>query len=77
MTLERFDEFKTKEDALDFLRGIRSWMKSIIHRIEKRKTLLEEKKLVMNQIIEETENSKQWNPEELKKLIEGSFGKTN
>lgn len=34
MLTERIKEFESKEDAIDFFRGVRSWMKNILYHIE-------------------------------------------
>ncbi|TFG05503.1 MAG: hypothetical protein EU539_09240 [Promethearchaeota archaeon] len=52
---EAIKNFKTKEDALDFLHGVRAWLSSNIYRLDKRKEIFEKTKSKISKLISEVE----------------------
>lgn len=68
--IDKINSFKSKEDALDFYRGIRFWIKSMLSIIEKRKLSLDMIKSEVDKTIEDIQQMKTLNIEELKKKIE-------
>ena len=66
-------DWDSKEDAIDYLGGIRSWIKSMIRRIENRKSHLEIRKSHINYLIEKIKELNEWNLDEIKKLLRESF----
>ena len=59
MILEKIKEFESKDDAIDFFRGIRSWMKSMLQRIETRIEKLKRSKIDLDKMIEERDRPAQ------------------
>ncbi len=73
MILEKIKEFETKDDAIDFFRGIRSWMKSMLQRIETRIEKLKKSKIDLDKIIEEIEKMGDLDREKIKEMINESI----
>jgi DNA-binding PadR family transcriptional regulator len=69
MILEKLKEFETKDDAIDFFRGIRSWMKSMLQRIETRIEKFKKSKIDLDKIIEEIEKQDDLDREKIKQMI--------
>ncbi len=55
MIFEKINQFETKDDAIDFFRGVRSWMKDILQRIERKIENFKKSKVDLDKIIDEIE----------------------
>jgi DNA-binding PadR family transcriptional regulator len=73
--LEKIKDFEDKDDAIDFFRGIRSWMKSMLKRIEKRIVNLKRTEVDLNKIIEEIEKMDSLNKNRIIEMVEESIKK--
>jgi len=73
--LEKINEFESKDDATDFFRGLRSWMKSMLKGIEKRIESFKQSKANLDEIIEEIEKMTFLNKERIKEMVEESIKK--
>jgi len=75
MIFEKIKEFESKDDAIDFFRGIRSWMKSMLQRIETRIEKLKRCNVDLDEIIEEIEKMESLNKDKIKELVNESIKK--
>ena len=75
LIFEKVEEFESKEDAIDFFRGIRSWMKSVLNRIELRIVKLKGSKADLDEIIEEIEKMGSLDTVKIKKMINETIEK--
>ncbi len=75
MVFEKIKEFESKDDAIDFFRGIRSWMKSMLQRIESRIEKLKKSKVDLDDLIEEIEKMDSLNKDKIKELVNKSIKK--
>ena len=69
MIFEKINEFESKDDAIDFFRGVRSWIKSMLQRIEKRIEKFKRSKFDLDKIIEEIEQLDDLDREKIKEMI--------
>ncbi len=74
--LEKIKDFEDKDDAIDFFRGIRSWMKSILKRIERRIEIFKGTKADLDRIIKEIEKMDTLNKDKIMEMVEESIKKT-
>jgi DNA-binding PadR family transcriptional regulator len=72
---EKVEEFESKEDAIDFFRGIRSWMKSVLNRIELRIEKLKGSKADLDRIVKEIEEMESLDQVKIKDMINKSIEK--
>lgn len=73
MIFEKIKEFEAKDDAIDFFRGLRSWMKSMLQRIETRIEKLKRSKIDLDKLIEEIEKLDDLDREKIKEMINKSI----
>jgi DNA-binding PadR family transcriptional regulator len=73
--LDKIKDFEDKEDAIDFFRGLRSWMKGMLKRIEKRIENLDATRVDLDRIIEEIERMDSLNKEKIMQMVEESIKK--
>ncbi|MFW9874807.1 MAG: PadR family transcriptional regulator [Candidatus Thorarchaeota archaeon] len=71
--LEKIKEFESKDDAIDFFRGLRSWMKSMLQQIEKKIENFKESKTDLDRIIEEIEKMEALNKEKITEMVDESI----
>ena len=65
---DKIDEFQSKEDAIDFFRGIRSWMKGMLKLIEARIQNFKKSETDVSKIIERVENMASLDKNEIKEM---------
>ena len=70
MLKERIKAFSTKDDAEDFFRGFRSWVNSILNRIEHRRKNLLTVKSELDKVIEKISKMEELDIDSLKKFID-------
>lgn len=75
MIIERIKEFESKEDAVDFFRGIRSWMKNMLNHINLKVILLTRAKSDLDIIIEKVEKMGNLNNNEIIEMVTDSLKK--
>ncbi len=75
MLLEKIKNFEDKDDAIDFFRGLRSWMKGMLKRIEKRIDNFKGTKVDLDRIIEEIEKTDSLNKDKIIEMVEESIKK--
>ncbi|MFX1394382.1 MAG: hypothetical protein ACFFAH_12520 [Promethearchaeota archaeon] len=75
MIIERIKEFESKEDAIDFFRGVRSWMKDILYHINFKLMMLMKAKASLDIIIDNITNMENINNEMIIGLVEDSMKK--
>lgn len=73
---EKIEEFESKEDAIDLFRGLRSWMKTMLQRIENRIEIFKKSKDDLNKIIQNIEKMDVLNKDKIKEWVEESIKKT-
>jgi len=73
--LEKIEDFEDKDDAIDFFRGLRSWMKGMLKQIEKRIKNLKGSEVDLNRIIEEIEKMDSLNKDRIIEMVEESIKK--
>jgi DNA-binding PadR family transcriptional regulator len=73
---EKIEEFESKEDAIDLFRGLRSWLKTMLQRIEKRIQILKKSKVDLDKIIQDIEKMDVLNKNKIKELVEESIKKS-
>ncbi len=73
MIFEQVNEFESKDDAIDFFRGIRSWMKGMLQRIESRIEKIKRSKVNLDELIEEIGKMDRLDKEKIKELINESI----
>jgi DNA-binding PadR family transcriptional regulator len=73
--LEKIKEFESKDDAIDFFRGLRSWMSSMLKGIEKKINNFKRGKANLDKIIEEIEKMDTLSKEKILKMVEESINK--
>ena len=67
---EKIAEFESLDDAIDFFRGIRLWMKGMLQNFKKRMVEFENSMNYISKIIVEIENMDVLNKEKIKSEIE-------
>jgi DNA-binding PadR family transcriptional regulator len=73
--LEKVKEFESKDDAIDFFRGMRSWIKGMLKQIEKRVENLKTAQNNLNRTIEEIEKMDSLNKEKIIQMVKESIKK--
>ena len=73
--LEKIKKFESKDDAIDFFRGLRSWMNGMLKGIEKKIKNFKQSKANLDEIIEEIEKADTLNKEKILKMVEESIKK--
>ncbi|UCD00990.1 MAG: PadR family transcriptional regulator [Promethearchaeota archaeon] len=66
---EKINEFESKDDAIDFFRGVRSWMKGMLQQIERRIENFKGVKANLDKIIEEIENMESLNKDKVIEMV--------
>lgn len=75
MLMEKIEDFKTKDEAIDFFRGIRSWMEDVFKRIEERIEKFQKSKIDINKLIEVIEKMDTFNKDKIKEIVSESIKK--
>jgi len=73
MLMEKIEEFKNKDEAIDFFRGIRSWMNDVFERIEERIEKFRKSKTDINKLIEVIEKMDTFNKDKIKEMVSESI----
>lgn len=73
--LEKIKEFELKDDAIDFFRGIRSWMKDMLQSIERKIENFKQSKADLDKIIEEIEKMDSLNKDKIIEMVDESIKK--
>jgi len=71
----KIEEFNSKEDAIDFFRGIRSWMKEMLQRMEEMTKKLKSSTTDLNNTIIEIEEMDAYDKQQVKEIIAKSIKK--
>lgn len=66
---QRIEEFESLDDAIDFFRGIRSWMKGMLNNIEEKIENFRKSNKGIDELIEDIENMDTLNKEKIKHAI--------
>jgi len=74
--LEKIKQFDTKDDAIDFFRGLRSWIKSMLQQIEKRIENFKKSKTNLDRLIEEIDKMESLNKDKIIEMVEESIKKS-
>ena len=69
LLMNRIEELSSKEDAIDFFRGIRSWNKSMLQHMEERIEKLKSSKVDLDNIINEIEEMDAFNKHLIKEAV--------
>ncbi|MFX0000219.1 MAG: PadR family transcriptional regulator [Candidatus Hermodarchaeota archaeon] len=72
---EKINEFESKDDAIDFFRGIRSWMKGMLQHIERRIENLKGTRANLDKIIQEIENMDSLNKDQIIEMVNKAIEK--
>ncbi len=75
MLFEKIKEFESKDDAIDFFRGMRSWMKGMLQRIESRIDKFKKSEDDLDDLIEEIEKMDSLNKDKIRELVNESIKK--
>jgi len=75
MIIERIKEFESKEDAVDFFRGVRSWMKGMLQHINIKIMMLTKAKAALDIIIDKIKNLEYINNDMIIELVMDSMKK--
>ncbi|MFW9987842.1 MAG: PadR family transcriptional regulator [Candidatus Odinarchaeota archaeon] len=75
MLFEQINQFETKDDAIDFFRGLRSWMKGMLQKIEKRIEIFKKNRADLDKVIEEIEKMENLQKEKILDLVKKTFKK--
>lgn len=73
--LEKIKEFDSKDDAIDFFRGLRSWMTGMLQQIEKRIENFKGSKEDLDRLIEEIGKMESLNKDKIIEIVEESIKK--
>ncbi|TFF97241.1 MAG: MarR family transcriptional regulator [Promethearchaeota archaeon] len=73
--IEKIKEFESKDDAVDFFRGIRSWMKNILQHINLKVRKITRAKSDLDIIIEKVEKMGNLNKNEIIEMVTDSLKK--
>jgi len=73
--LEKIKEFDSKDDAIDFFRGLRSWMKGMLQQIEKRIENFKGSKADLDRLIEEIDKMESLDKDKIIEMVEESIKK--
>ncbi|MFX1502088.1 MAG: PadR family transcriptional regulator, partial [Promethearchaeota archaeon] len=74
--LEKIKEFDSKDDAIDFFRGLRSWIKHMLQKIEKRIENFKKSKTDLDRLIEEIDKMESLNKDKIIEMVEESIKKS-
>lgn len=74
--LEKIKEFESKDDAIDFFRGLRSWMKGMLQVIERKIENFKRSKAELDRIIEEIEKIDTLSKDKIIEMVEDSIRKS-
>ena len=74
--LEKIKEFESKDDAIDFFRGLRSWMKSMLKGIEKKIESFKQNKANLDEIIKEIDKMDTLNKDKIIEMVDKSIKKS-
>ena len=69
LLFEKIEDFETKEDAIDFFRGIRSWMKGMLKRIEESVEEFRKSHSNVNDLIKTIEEMNSLDKEKIKDFV--------
>jgi DNA-binding PadR family transcriptional regulator len=69
LLINRIEGLNSKEDAIDFFRGIRSWNKNMLQHIEERIEKLKSSKVDLDNIISEIEEMDDFNKQQIKEAV--------
>ena len=75
MVFAKINEFESIDDAIDFFRGIRSWMKGMLLRIENRIEKFRKSKEDLDILIEEIDKMEHLDKKKIKELVNESIKK--
>lgn len=67
--LEKVKDFKSNDDAIDFFRGLRSWMKGMVQQIESRIKNFRECKVDLDRLIEKVEKMNTLNTDKIIEMV--------
>ncbi|MFX0142895.1 MAG: hypothetical protein ACFE9C_02360 [Candidatus Hodarchaeota archaeon] len=70
---EKIENFEDKDDAIDFFRGIRSWMRDMLQRIENRIENFKKRRADLDRIIKEIEKMESLDKEKIMEMVEDSI----
>ncbi len=71
----RIKEFQSVDDAVDFFRGMKSWMKEMLQRIEERVRKFKKSEIDLDKVIEEIEKMDNLNKNKIKEMVLESINK--
>ena len=75
MIFENIKQFETKDDAIDFFRGVRSWMKGMLQKIERITENFKKSKNDLDKIIVEIEKMENLDKDKVMDLVNESIKK--
>jgi len=75
MVFAKINEFESLDDAIDFFRGIRSWMKGMLQRIESRIEKFKRSKEDLDELIEDIDKMDRLDKEKIKEMVNESIKK--
>ncbi|MFW9820476.1 MAG: PadR family transcriptional regulator [Candidatus Thorarchaeota archaeon] len=75
LLLEKIKDFEDKDDAIDFFRGMRSWTKDMLKRVEKRIENFKDTKADLDRVINEIENMNSLDKDKIIKMVEKAIQK--
>lgn len=70
--LSEIPDFKSKDDALYYFRGLRSHLKQLHMKFERRRILMNNVRIALDKIISQIEKMKDFNLENIRKLLENA-----
>lgn len=74
--IEKIKEFESKDDAIDFFRGLRSWMKGMLQRIERKIETFKGSKADLDRMIAEIEKMDTLSKDKIIEMVEESIRKS-
>ncbi|MFX1573216.1 MAG: PadR family transcriptional regulator [Promethearchaeota archaeon] len=75
MIFSKINEFESLDDAVDFFRGMRSWMKGMIQRIESRIEKFKRSKVDLDKLIQDIDKMDYLDKEKIKEMVNESIKK--
>ena len=75
LVFAKINEFESLDDAIDFFRGIRSWMKGMLQRIESRIEKFKRSKEDLDELIENIDKMDHLDKEKIKEMVNESMKK--
>ncbi len=75
MVFAKINEFESLDDAIDFFRGIRSWMKGMLQRIESRIEKFKRSREDLDELIEDIDKMDHLDKEKIKEIVNESIKK--